>query len=532
MKEDPICSTDRHFQSLTRFFMKSILIICFYILGISVRLTARDYIITEYGANGNGTALCTKAFQSAVDDCNRNGGGRVVVPSGTFRIGTVSLKSNVNLYLEAGAVLKGSPDLNDYIPVSSGHYGMFFTENAENITVSGSGNIDGNGDVFFELNRPKKIEWGGKQYTRQKEDFRKVADGGVGDGPIYPKDRPYQMIIFRNCSRVTLRDVYISNSPFWTILFADCDGVLVEGIRLWTNMLAPNADGIDIASCNNVTVANSDLRCGDDALAIVGYDHHFDLPGFSGQRHPSGNIIVTGCNLQSYSSAVRIGSLDQNSVRNITVSDCNITNSSRGIGIFCRDEGSLENIRISGLNIETFLRTGDWWGNGEPIHISAIRGKENVKMGRISGVSIENVSCRSENGIILYGTPESVLENISFRNVELEITDSRLNDLAGGNIDLRNTLDEKMGLFERDLPAFLALQVSGLNIENFSLKWTNARSAFFTSALEADGFSDLRIRNFRGSASPASKNAPDFLLRNGKGADTDIRTGLVKENVK
>jgi polygalacturonase len=501
-------------------------------LMVSLSSFTQTYDITRYGASGDGKTLCTSAVQKAIDDCYKGGGGTVLVPAGVFRIGTLNLKSNVNLYIEAGAVLQGSPDLNDYIPVSSGHYGMFYTENAENITISGPGNIDGNGDVFFDLNRPKKIEWGGKQYTRQKEDFRKVEDGGVGDGPIYPNDRPYQMIIFRNCTRLTLKDVYISNSPFWTILFADCDGVLVDGIRLWTNMLAPNADGIDIASCNNVILSNSDLRCGDDAIAIVGYDHHFDLPGFSHLRHPSGNIIVNACNLQSYSSAVRIGSLDQNSVRNITVSDCNITNSSRGIGIFCRDEGSLENIKLSNLNIETYLRTGDWWGNGEPIHISAIRGKQDVKMGKISGVSIENVSCRSENGILIYGTDESIPENISFRNVEIEITDSKLNDLAGGNIDLRNTLDETMGLFERDIPGILAQKVNGLSLENVKLSWTNPRMPFFTSALEVIDFKDLRIRNFRGSASPINKTAPDIFLKNGTGADLDNLNGVSKENVK
>ena len=169
-------------------------------------------------------------------------------------------------------------------------------------------------------------------------------ESGIGDGPVVPKDRPRQMVIFSNCKHVQLRDISLLNSPFWTLHFADCDDVNVNGIRLWSGMLVPNADGIDVTSCSNVIIANSDIRSGDDALAIVGYDHHFEIPGFEGIKHVSQNIIVTGCNLQSYSSGIRIGFLDQNTVRNVHVSHCNITNSSRGIGIFLRDEGSLENI--------------------------------------------------------------------------------------------------------------------------------------------------------------------------------------------
>ncbi len=512
--------------------MKPLLITIFFSAALFFA-GAQTFDITKYGAVGNGKTLNTEAVQKAVDACNENGGGMVMIPTGTFLIGTVYLKSNVHLYLEIGAVLRGSANLNDYVPVNGVHYGMLYAENAENITVDGKGNIDGNGDHFFDSTKAKKIEWGGTKYTRQKENYRKVADGGVGDGPIVPKDRPYQMLIFSNCKRVTVKDVFITRAPFWTMLFADCDGVNVDGIRLWTNMLAPNADGIDIASCNNVTISNCDIRAGDDAVAIVGYASHFEVPGFKNLRHKSENINITNCNLQSYSSGIRIGFFDQNSVRNINISNCNITNSTRGIGIFLRDEGSLENITVSNIVIETKLRTGDWWGNGEPIHISAIRGKkDSLKLGKIKNVSFNNIICKSENGILVYGTEESIIENVRFSNVSFELTDSKLNEVAGGNIDLRGCFDEKSQLFQHDIPGFYAQHIKGLTIENFTLQWTGTRMPYFTNGIEINNFTNVKIRNFQGAGSPIHKTAVPVLLQNGTKAIVDTKVGLKEINVK
>ncbi|MEO6549582.1 MAG: glycosyl hydrolase family 28 protein [Ferruginibacter sp.] len=509
--------------------MKHFLYILLYSASTSVAF-AQTFNIKTYGANGDGKTLNTIAVQKAVDECFNAGGGEVLVPTGVFIIGTVYLKSNVHLYLESGAILRGSSDVKDYVPFNEVHLGMLYAENAENITISGFGNIDGNGDGYFDLNSAKKIDKEGTKYTRQKDSYRKVEDGGIGDGPIVPRDRPYQMFIFSNCKRVTVKDIYVSKAPFWTMHFADCDGVKVDGIRLWTNMLAPNADGIDITSCSNVTISNCDIRAGDDAIAIVGYDLHFEIPGFKRMRHISENINVTNCNLQSYSSGIRIGYLDQNSVRNINIANCNITNSTRGIGIFVRDQGSLENINISHMVIETKLRTGDWWGNGEPIHISAVRGNDSVKLGKISNVKFDNIICKSENGILLYGSKESVMENISFNNISFELIDSKLNDVAGGNIDLRGSSLQK-ALFQHDIPAFFAQYVNGLTIENFKLKWTATRMPYFTHGIEVTNFENLKIRNFEGTASPINTKAFSIFLENGKKATIDTKVGLKQVNI-
>ena len=492
---------------------------------------ANTFNIISSGAVADGKTVNTKAIQTTIDNCAAKGGGTVVIPAGTFISGTLHLRSNINLYLESGAILKGSANVNDYEPYEKIHWGLFYTHDAENITISGEGNIDGSGDSFFVLNEAKHLPLEATQFTRQKDHFREVKSG-IEDGPVVPKERPYQMLIFSNCKRVTIKDVFISNSPFWCMHLADCDAVNISGIRLWTNLLAPNADGIDLTSCTNVTLANCDIRTGDDAIAIVGYDHHFEIPGFEHLRHISENINITNCNLQSASSGIRIGFLDQNTVRNIHISNTNITNSTRGIGIFLRDEGSLENITVSNVYIETKLRTGDWWGNGEPIHISAIRGKDSVKLGSIKHVMFNNIICKGENQILLYGTPESVIEDVSFQNVRFELTDSKLNDMGGGNIDLRGVSGTKSGLFQSKIAGILMSYVKDVRIEDVSLKWSGTRMPYFMHGLQLQHFENVMVKDCDLAPSPINKKAYRISAENGARFLSDDKTSVQLTNVK
>ena len=513
---------------------KHFLLLILFCVNLAVSAQNKSFNIVDFGAVAGSKSANTKFIQKAIDACSRNGGGIVYVPAGTFVTGTLHLKSNINLFLENGAVLKGSSNLRDYNQFTQPvygltYFGMFYTNEAENVSITGSGTIDGNNQAFHDFNHAKKIDTVTTRFSRQKNNYRKVVSG-IGDGPVVPdKDRPHQMVIFSNCKNVQVRNVSLLNSPFWTMHFADCDDVLVSGIRLWSGLLVPNADGIDITSSSNVIITDCDIRSGDDALAIVGYDHHFEIPGFSGKRHLSENIIVSNCNLQSYSSGIRIGYFDQNTVRNVQVSNVNITNSTRGIGIFLRDEGSLENLTFSNINIETKFRTGDWWGNGEPIHISAIRGKENVKLGKIKNVKFNHINCTGENGMLIYGTTESVIEDVVFNDVNFELTDSKLNDVAGGNIDLRGVLGDENQIFKRDIPGLLIENAKNISIKNFKLSWINPKMPFYTHGIEASKFDNLQISNFTGGASPANKQAARIFLGQGTGFVIDDPKGVVRQ---
>jgi polygalacturonase len=477
---------------------------------------AGDCNVRDFGAVGDGATVETAALQKAIDACRDQGGGRVVVPRGVIVSGTLRLHSHIELHLEVGAVLKGSPRLSDYW-LGDQVVGLLYAESVEDVSITGRGQIDGNGDAFMNLKAAKKIDAAGSQYTRQKERFREVGEG-LGDGPVVPLPRPYQMIIFSACRNVTIEDVLITNAPFWTVHFADCDSVRVSGIRLFNNIMVPNGDGLDFTSSSNVIVSDCDIRAGDDAIAITGYDHHFELPGFRRIRHPSENVTVTNCNLVSRSAAIRVGGLDQNAMRNYLFSNLTITGSNRGIGVFQRAEGSIEDMTFSNIVIHTRLHTGDWWGQGEPIHVSAIRVNEKGPIGRIKGLKFSHVVATGESGIVVYGTKESVIEDVSFEDVDFRLDDSPLNPVAGGNFDFRPVFDQRLSLFAHDIPAFFAQHVKNLRLRDVSVEWGHVKEPYFTNAVEVTDYEDVVIDGLRGDASPASSDKAPVRLRNGRGA--------------
>jgi hypothetical protein len=280
-------------------------------------------------------------------------------------------------------------------------------------------------------------------------------------------------------------------------------------------------------------MSDCDIRTGDDCIVLTGYDHHFDLPGYNHIKHPSENITVNNCTLQSRSAAIRIGGFDQNPMRNYVFNNITITNSNRGIGIFARDQGSIENLIFTNIIIETRLQTGDWWGQGDPIHLSAVRLLKDVSPGTIRNVKFQNVICTGESGITVYGTDEAVIEGVSFDNVTLHIKESPLNDIAGGNFDLRPVLDPKLQLFSHDIPGFYAQYVKNLRIEDFDLTWDLMKELCFTRGIEVSNFDGLSISGFRGTASPSNPRLSPVFLHDGKGYD--ISPGSIsvsKMNVK
>lgn len=164
------------------------------------------YNVDNYGALGDGIHNDTAAIQSAIDDCHKNGGGRVILNGGkTYRSGTLILPSYTELHLETGAVLKGSDNLEDY-------------------------------NVL-----------------------------GLIDGSFYPR---VPLVFMEHVRHLTLSGITLARSAFWTTHLVGCEDVLISGIRILNNLRMANCDGIDPDHCKNVRITNCHIECADDCIVF------------------------------------------------------------------------------------------------------------------------------------------------------------------------------------------------------------------------------------------------------------------------
>jgi polygalacturonase len=251
---------------------------------------ARVFNIRDFGASGDGVTLDTAAIQAAIDACTKDRGGTVLVPAGTFVIGTVELKANVTLHIAAQGKLLGSGDGKQYfaakaIPLSGdstlndGNVGLLFAVSADNITIEGAGVIDGNGNLF------------------RRGPNREPPPSGRGGA-----DRPYSML-FHRCNNLTIRDVRLTDSAFHAIRIIQSNYVKADGIHI-RSRVNHNNDGFHFISAKYVNITNCNIECQDDACALFGSCQF---------------VTVTNCSFSTRWSVFRFGGGE---AVNITVSNC------------------------------------------------------------------------------------------------------------------------------------------------------------------------------------------------------------------
>ena len=480
------------------------------------------FSILQFGAKGDGVTLDTKALNEAIGACAKRGGGTVLVPPGVYLSGPIHLAQNVTLHLEAGALIKASPKLEDY-DVESGRgsgeserAGLLTARNANNVTITGRGVIEGNGCAFVD---PVKLHQGidyAKKFTRQGEDFMNPKYG-TQHGPLAHGPRPGNLVRFFNCTNVLIEGVTIQNSPTWTVQISGCEQVTVRAVNinsLGSDRRVPNDDGIDLVESRFVHISDCDIQTGDDCIAVFG----------------SEKVTVSNCTLSSRSAGIRVGFTGKD-IRDCVFGNLVIHDSNRGLGVFVRGEGSVENVLFHDILMSTRLYTGHWWGKGEPIQVSALRWDPKAKsLGKIKNVRFSNIRAESEAGIIVYGCSESLIEDVTFSDLKLRIKRSELQASYGGNFDLRSTADFSSALFSHDIPALYATHVAGLTVERFQLSAERDLPPFFTEALRFENFRDIDIDAFKGgplagkaSAAIVLKGGAGVSIRNCRAADgTDL----------
>ena len=307
--------------------------------GILARIKApvfpkRDFVITRFGAKTNGTSDSTQAFRKAIAACSKAGGGRVVVPAGTFLTGAIHLQSNVNLFLSKGATIKFSKNPGDYLPVvftrwegtELMNYSPFiYAFEKTNIAITGEGTLDGQSgnDSWWPWNGRANYGWK-EDAPNQRADraaLVQMADKGVpvservfGAGHYL---RP-QFIQPYRCQNVLIEGVQIVNSPMWEIHPVLCMNVIVRGVRISSH--GPNNDGCDPESCSDVLIENCDFDTGDDCIAIKSGRNA------DGRRlnMPTQNIIVRGCRMREGHGGITVGSEISGGVRSLFAEKCRL----------------------------------------------------------------------------------------------------------------------------------------------------------------------------------------------------------------
>lgn len=360
--------------------------------------------ILEVGAVADGKTLNTERIQKAIDTCAANGGGRVEIPAGVFVSGTIWLKSHVELYLSQGAVLKASENMDDYNELDAypqnyswppeewvGKH-LIIAVGQTDIAVSGHGVIDGSGDFFFEEPKPSWATY--------------VFSYGVSVAKDKTILRPGQLMAIVECDYVRVTDVTFRNTPCWACFLHGCEYAWIRGIHVINEKHYCNSDGIDIDTCRFVTVSDCIIDTGDDAIAIRCASKRLVK-----KMDKCEHITITNCVLGSCSSVFRFG-VGAGTIRSVNISNINMFRGHIGLNLMTaylkKGEVSMEDIHFSNIMAD---------GVACPVKLTEYNNTY------IKNVTFDGLYIKSMCGFSLYADDSGNIHDITFRNMDLELTD-------------------------------------------------------------------------------------------------------------
>ncbi|MDA3929869.1 MAG: glycosyl hydrolase family 28 protein [Prolixibacteraceae bacterium] len=467
-----------------------------FLLAITTGLFAKQYNIRDYGAISDTTVLSTLAIQQAINECNNNGGGVVAIPAGNYLIGTLLIKSNVHVFLEEGSTIYGSTNIKDYIEIKADYSSLrtqektiqlIYAEKADNISISGFGEINGQGKHF------PKLTW---------------MDEGI--------TRPH-LLRFINCTNIKVEGISMKNSGCWMQHYLACTNLQIRGLTI-ENHNNFNNDGLDIDGCKNVTISDIISDTDDDAIVLK-----------STSARSCENVSITNCVLSSHCNGIKLGTETNGGFRNITISNCIVKPSKKdtsnffgkltgigGIVILIVDGGTLDGVTISNIQIEgtecpIFVRLGN---RARPFKAGDVIDH----IGTIKNVIISNVQVRNTKniGCSITGMPDHPIKNIQLNNINIEY--------EGGGADslLSKTIDEKAKEYPEptmfgQLPAygFYIRHAENVQFNNVQLttKTNDVRPAIFTDDVHFSKFNNLTVST--NEESPYTfklKNSSDIVI--------------------
>lgn len=358
--------------------------------------------------------------------------------SGVYATGPLDVPSDTTLILDKGATLKFIPDFDIYPPVFTRWEGVkcwcmhpcLWINCANNVVITGEGTIDGSGEKwwiecdekrFHKENRPSlPVE---KRFEAMNPDYLEQPGGGGGRQTQFLRPA---LIQIKHCDNVTIENVNIINSPFWTIHPLFSKNLVIRSIHIANPYTAPNTDGIDIESCENVLVENSIVDVGDDGIALKSGS------GVDGIEDgiPASNVTIKGCTVKAAHGGAVIGSETAGGINNIHVEDCVFEGTDRGVRIKTRRGrgGSIHDLYFKNLRIidnlcpfviNMYYKCG---GNDENL-FSLDPQPVTSETPEVYNVAIEGcyaTGSQSSAGMIV-GLPEALIRNVSIKDCTFEV---------------------------------------------------------------------------------------------------------------
>lgn len=444
--------------------------------------------VYDEGAKGDGVTLDTESIQRAIDRCHNAGGGRVYLHNGKFLSGTIYLKSYVTLHIESGAVLLGSNQTDDYpnipskYPAYTGDFVtnkmLIYAEDATQISITGNGIIDGNGDNF--------------------------------DGPyLFPSfsGRP-RIIHFRACDNIKIKDVTLRNSASWVQSYQSCKNLLIDGITVdsrenkdiekprFHTAKGRNTDGLDLVDCEQVQISNCNITSGDDGICLKSFSPN------EGCR----NITISNCIVSTNASGIKIGTETSGMFEDITITNCVIYDTRvDALSIMTTDGARIERINISNISMRNikgaalFIRQGN--------RNRTYRKNALINAPHLKDIIVENIQgtrISSDYGCSITGLKTAFVENIVLRNINLSFEGGKLAD-ASERIIPEQEKAYPNGLTFGTLPAYgiYIRNARNLILDNIQLSFQNEdqRPAIFCDNVDFVKINGLRVQSTQKTAS-------------------------------
>lgn len=452
----------------------------------SAQPAAAVYDVKQFGATGRKSDKATAALQAAIDAAFAAGGGVAYVSPGEYTCGPVSIKSNVEVHLDAGATIFVSRDPADFTPRAAGGPRMRALFNAnyvQNIALTGKGRIDGQATWDWRLPPDKDYT------TRHIAAEVALARRAGLDMRFWHKTGPLANIVGINrATNVLIEDITTINSSSWCMRLAECDRLYIRGAHLYSDLdKAVNSDGIDLVSSKNVVISDCVLTTADDCISLKSMRNGSSVE----------NVTVTNCILTSSSSAFAIGAETWHDIRHVVFTNSVIRNANRGIRIVLWNGCNISDVIFSNLTMDLSRRHYNWWGNAEAFQF--VIGKENPDspFGSLRNVIVENIIAHARGTSALMAPPDQrLMEDISISNVQMTMSPENTHD-------------------KRASHALSVEGVRGFRLRDFSVKWDEDKTEpAWGSGLYLKDVDDFEVIGFRGRQGLKDGKAGAIVLNN------------------